>query len=746
MFFRRYTSADITTEAITSAFRYVPSDIKEKSFKGEIAALITVSGDGSFQADRAVKFVWDGILDGYLYSGESSVIESLKKAIASGSRKIVELMKHDKELEKKGINLSFAVAVIKDKTGYLGVFGEEELYLYKSSGFVNIGAVLAENKVTVASVALEDDDLVLLASPVLLSAFTDVVEPGVDSVELVSRMDSFSESLMGNQGVLVLSRNESLVKEETVNVSNMENDADIVEVIDEEVEEVVETPAEDVSTSEIKAKGSEALEKLSKTVSDLREKLHPALEKVSFAFSNLGGKVKDVVEDRYGRKIWYKRMLSKFSVFKLRGGPSAHGMKIDGYKISSLRSKRFATVGIVLLAILVIFGGVKLINSARASRELHREVEAVAAVVNTQLEIADRDISVDRGSAESAIFIAQEELKKLDGKDFSAPDLVRVNELKKKVQDLDDRLNKVKVLVEGQNLERFINTKLEIDNRSKPSDMTIYRDERMNEFLIIADSGSRAVYRVGLFNKSSVLTVSDSDGIITEPRHVNMGTEGIYVYDTRSGIVRSRFEGEGQASFTSLVGLSADDINVGGISNMAIFSNSDEVYLLSNSSTAVIKSARTGSGGYGLPYSFVTGGTLSSATDIFGDYSVYVLTDGDNGLERYSFNTGELVLNPVTIVGLSQGLQKPKYGYTGSSLDNYLYVFDETQKRILVFEKPNEAFGLIRHPNEMWLINQYVYRGDKDNMFSSVKSVVVDHAESNMYVLDGENVWKISLR
>lgn len=748
MFFKRYISEDTTAEAITSGFRYVPADSRERDFKGEIAALVTVSGDGSFQADRAVKFVWDGILDGYLYSEGGSTIDHVKKAIASGSRKIVELMKHDKELEQKGINLSFAVAVIKEKTGYLGVFGEEEVYIYKSSGFVNISSVLAQNSVTVASVALEDEDLILLASPVLLSAFTDVVEAGVDSKELISRLDTFSGNLMGNQGILVLSRGDF--------VQELEGEREEVSSVVTESEESTEVLGEEeleASSSEVSNRMAEPNEKLSGVIDDVKgrlsglaEKFAPVKDRLGAMFSGVSLRLRGVLEDRYGRKMWYKRILARVSSFKLRGGPSAYGMKIDGYKIAGLRNQRFGLVGMVLIAILVVWGGVTLVNNAKRSRELHREVEAVSQVVEAQINIASRDITADRGSAESAIFVASEELKKIDGKDLSTPDLAKVKELKGKVQDLDDRLNKVKVIKDGENLERFLNTRIELDDRSNPTDMTIYRDDRMNEFLIITDSGSRSVYKVGLFNKSSKSTFTDSDGVITDPRHVNIGEEGIYVYDIRNGIVRSAFDGEGHGSFASLVGLSIDDIGTGDVGNLAIFSSSDEVYMLSKSQSALVKSARTGSGGYGLPFAFLSGETLSSASDIFGDYSVYILTNRAEGLERYSFRSGELVLNPVSIVGLTGGLEGPKYGYTGSSLDNLLYIFDESKRRILVFEKPNEAIGATRHPNEMWLVGQYVYRGDDEKFLKNVKSIVVDYSESNMYILDDRTVWKISLK
>ena len=78
-------------------------------------------------------------------------------------------------------------------------------------------------------------------------------------------------------------------------------------------------------------------------------------------------------------------------------------------------------------------------------------------------------------------------------------------------------------------------------------------------------------------------------------------------------------------------------------------------------------------------------------------------------------------------------------------MDSGLYMFDSEGRRFLRFEKPQESASDLRHPNQLLLLKQYEYRGENQDEFKNVKDFVVDYKEENMYVLDGNTVWKISL-
>lgn len=754
MFFKRYISKDVTADAITSAYRHTPSTDEDMRMKGEINALISVSGDGSFQADRAVKFVWDGILDGYLFSASNSTIENVKRAMEAGAKKLVELMKNDKELEEKGINLSFAVGVFKDKTAYLGLFGEEDIYVYKNGDFVNLSEILSENKGTVASIALEDEDLVLMSSPLLLSSFAKVVEPGTDPSEMMKRLDMFSDEMTGNQGVLFLSRKEyeiPIVEDiEELSVEAVSEEEPAGKSLPENTleQEGKKSPLDKTINNETKEK----IEKIRASIASFfdlaQKKLEPVFEWLSGLFGKIWERIKRVLDNQYGRKIWYKKLMSRFTSLRLTDGQSAYGMKIDGYKDKNLRNKRFASMGMIILAVVVVLVGARLSINARQARQLHQEAGEVFEVAEGYLNEAEQKILSDRSGAETAVFQADQELDTLEGKDLSIDDAKTFKDLRSRQENLDNRINKkVAVSEEEGNMENFINTRLAFGESSNASDLIIYKDEFQNEYLYVADKGLGAVYRVATFDKTSI-KLPDSNKVLVSPEFIDVGVEGIYVYDDSSGVVKSPFgTGGNSEDFVGLVGLGIEDLGADSVSELAIFTQVDNVYLLSQSENAVLKSNRTGSGGYGLPFTYISSQSFGTSSDLFGDISIYVLTAGTNGLERYVFNSqsAEATSLPLTISGLSPEFENLTAGYTGASLDNGMYVFDASQRRLIVFEKPKETVGEELHPNEMVLVNQYYYSGDRKDVFKDVKDIVVDSNEDYAYVLDGNTVWRIEL-
>ncbi len=753
MYFKRYIPKEVSDFAVTSAFKHAPTEQLQQTLRGSISGLISVKCEGDIQVDRAAKFVWDAILDEYLFTEGGSVVENIKRAMNAGSRKLLELMKHDKELEEKGIDLNFALVVIKDKTAYLGIFGSQDLYLYKNSDFLNISEILSENRVSAASIAIDDSDLVLMGSSGVIEGFVKDIESGLDTREVLDSFERNSSKLTEGQGMLLVSRDETLEKVVVKEKEEVEEKGEELEG-----EKVVEKGDVAQQNSRVgDSKGSKVdgmkivfangVENAKKFSGDVSKRVSPMLSKLGIAASRFLAVLKGKMDTQYGRKLWYKRLLSKLSLSSFGDGNSGSGIAIDGYKLKNLRSKRFASVGLIILAVILIFVGARLSNNAKQARLLHAEVVAVLEEVNGYIDDAQDQVLNDREQAALSVFNATEKLAELDGKELSIVDSTEVSKVRSELEKLDDQINKRERLSEDSGISSFLDTGIKFGEGSNPTDITIYKDDFGNEFLFVTDSGLASVYRVAIFD-GSVQKVADKSGLIINPQYIDLGNEGIYVYDKQNGVVKSPFTSNGtNKDFVSLVGLSVDDIGVDDISELAIFTQTDNVYLLSNSLNSVLKSTRTGSGGYGLPFPYIESDTLSSATDFFGDLSIYVLTAGSTGLERYifDFTSGEIRLSAVGIVGLSPDFSSLSAGFTGATLDNRLYAFDKDTKRILVFEKPKESINDSLHPNEMWLLKQYIYRGNRDDVFNNVKDFVVDSKEESMYILDGNRIWKIGL-
>ncbi|MDY0097248.1 MAG: hypothetical protein RBS01_02775, partial [Candidatus Dojkabacteria bacterium] len=147
---------------------------------------------------------------------------------------------------------------------------------------------------------------------------------------------------------------------------------------------------------------------------------------------------------------------------------------------------------------------------------------------------------------------------------------------------------------------------------------------------------------------------------------------------------------------------------------------------------------------YGLSEEYLKSDSYDTSNDVFADMSVYILSEGENGIHRYvtDYTVGRLVESPIAVKGLDTPLKNPRYGYTADDLNKDLFIFDSEDKRILRFEKPLES-GDIRHPNELLLIKQYVLPSEES--WNDVRDFVVDFNQKNLYLLNGTTVWKVSL-
>ncbi len=226
---RRYITSDVDSTSITSLFRFASSNAREQEQKGEVICLITLVQSKDFLADKAIKFVWDSIRDTYLTANSGSIVEDVKKSISAGRKKIVELVKNDKEIEARGVDLSFCLVIIKGMNAYLGIFGEEELYLFKNKSFVNVGQILNENKASAASMALADKDVVFMGTKSTVGKYVK----DNDGERMAKTFSNYGDQLPSNEAIVALSRD------------------DIFENL---VEDVIEVPKQDdISKSDVRS-------------------------------------------------------------------------------------------------------------------------------------------------------------------------------------------------------------------------------------------------------------------------------------------------------------------------------------------------------------------------------------------------------------------------------------------------------------------------------------------------------------
>ncbi len=761
---KQYISNNKDKTSYTSIFKHSYEKSEKKTPKeGDIYALLNIQAERDLNVERVAKFVWDSIVDGYLYSISETTNESLKDSIKSGVEKVKELMKHDKELEKTGIDVSFTIVLVKQEGIYVGLFGEGDVFSFKNGNLVNISNILKEKNANTAGIVLGNEDLLMLSSAGLLQESFPELSRSKDGESLWKYLTTLGEKLEGTNSLLYLVQEKDEKKEESAQeqlpIKVKKESPEVAEKVKENAEKFLkpignlknikkgdgQTTLQDFKD---KLKAKERFSKVKIFIDDQWKKVSPFFKKVGAFFSEKFSNSKEKISQKFGKKKWYKRIASKFSTMggqrKSRG---VQGMRIDNYKQKDLRSKRFKLLGMAVVIITLLVLGINCTIKTREAREISARAEESFTKVEDLIGKVEDNFAVDKDASETFLFQAEKALEEVP-EGLNEEDTAKYDELKARILELGDTLYKrIGVVEKDSRLDTFLDTRLAFGEGSDVKDLTIYKDRYENEYLVAADAGRSTIYRVSLYDKS-VKALPDTEGLVKEPKFVYVGNNGVYVYDEKEGMLKAPFDEEGWfTSFIKLSGLSVSDIRSEGITAMTVWTENDNVYFLSQDRSAFLRSSAVYGNSYGLPYEYFSHEDMATSTDMVADISIYFVIPEDPYVLRFNYNFFEsrYIEAPLGVVGFDGNYGTPTKAFTGDSLDHPLYVFDSEGRRFLQLEKPIEAGPDIRHPDKVSLLSQYVYRGEKDSVWSDVRNFVVNNNGSNMYILDRSVIWKLVL-
>jgi hypothetical protein len=741
----------------------------------EIYSLISIKTQADISAIQISKFAWDGIVDGFEYSSEESFNESLKSGLKESTRRIKQLIANDKNIGELGVDVNFSVLVFSPSGTYVGLLGSMDILLYKNGKIVNISEMLISKQAHTAALIFEDNDLLFTSTYETLTKNINRLIGVPDKQSMNERIKALGKVTPQGEAIVVF---ESEIKEKGTLKGKFFSKPKKVEqkepdkVEDPTLEDVPNDLTEPESTDYIPiSKEQKTIFKEPKNEKDLRyylgilgSKLGGIFAFIKRIFKPLAGgigrllknvwiKIKNGIvsiklsfSEKFARKRWFKRVSAKVSQNNAGKRDQFKGFKVDGYKQTNMRAKRFKTLAIIVLSIILVVVGINFTLKQKEARAIHKSAQEIFTTVGENVESAKNKVNTDRESTEILLFKSNEQLSQLP-EGLNEEDLNIKKEFEKEILKLEDTMYKRSGVSESlNNLETYLDTRLGFSEGSNPTDIAIYNDNKNNEYLLVVDSKLKAVFRVSLYNKE-IKQLPDNEGVLSDPRKIYVGNSGVYILDFNSGVLRAKFDESGWfGAFEQLSGLSIESLDLDDMSEFAILTDTDNVYILDKASKALYKSSNYGSG-YGLSYSYISNDSFDSASDILADLSVYILTKGESGLNRYIYSSAEQKQVPakIEIVGLNGGFEDLRYGYTRGSLQYGLYLFDFAQKRFMNFEKPVEGGGEILHPNQLVLEHQYIYRGDRDNVWNDIKDFVVDTKEAYMYILDGSYVWKVTL-
>lgn len=784
---QQYISNEKDSQSYVTTYVNLFESRKEKSGKeGDIYVILKMSSIKKLPFQRLSKFVLDSLVDGYLYSHEKTTNESMKSALADGFNKLRNLVQSDKDVEGNKIDLTILICLVKKEGLYIGSIGKGEIYVIKDGKAVNIAEIMEKKEANTAGVLLEENEALLLSTQGILSENLADIVVASEQKKIAREITKIGVNLKGDNALISF-----------VNQKKKEAPSLIVETLKPETEEEtkptsqeesVEKQVDEVAVKEKKRFGikdikigklkvNDNVKKIGKTftqagsqASEFSKKIKPSPETVG-KFKNFFYKVGIILKKIWesirmlfvklwqkislalARKRWFKKVMSKYSEISFkqpRRTAQTVGVRIDDYKVKDLRGKRIKIVlGILLIIVLIIFG-VNFSIKTKQANELSKDANQKFDQIDTFLDKTEQNIVSDKSSAEVAYFEAGNLLKEIPSP-LREKDIEREKKVNERFNSLGDQLFKKEGFSSDlKNLSVYINPSLSSMGEGVDLvDIDKYMDKNNREYLLLTDKGKKVVYKILIEETPTVEVIPDEKKLIKIPQYVSVGERGIFVYDKDAGVLKSPIAEDGTlGSFISLPGILGRDIPDDVIEDMIILTANDNVYLVSSTQKAVLRSTAVYGDRYSMLNKYIENPLFEKAKDIHGDFSTYLFVQSDEGILRYIWSAVEQrqVPSELGITGLSGGLGKITKGYTyADSMDSGLYMFDSEGRRFLRFEKPQESVADLRHPNQLLLLKQYEYRGGNEEEFKNVKDFVVDYKEENIYVLDGNTVWKIAL-
>lgn len=723
-------------------FRYIKSSGVKSTKDGELYGFLEIGSDGELPAERVAHMAWDGVVEGYMYSQTKSISESLKSGVQEFTRRLKDLMRNSSELEEAGIDVSLVIISATKEGIYLASIGENEIYAYKDNKIIDIIEILESNKAQTAGFPTSGKDLVVVSTNSLLSENMHTLVGKKSKEEVIKSLNLLGKTLPPGQGILCIypetvEKEKELLgekpkvkikrikKEETVkDTKGKEKKIDSLGNIALFKDRVFE------KTKQVKVKA--LFSKIKSVFVRIVTLLKKIFTKVSTFLKKVSSKIGNFLREKLGNKRWYKKYAAKASEIKFKKKKSP-GMRIDGYKTKNLRAKRIKIAVLATLAVVLAVGGYQYARKQKEIREMETRAEGIFNDVNSMLQSAKSSLSTDSKEAEREIFAAGNLLKELP-EGLNEEYIEQKNDLEQEVLGIEDDLYK-RVVVDPDPFTQFNRENTEL------TDIEYVLDDSGNELLIVTDKGDSTVWKVNIFNKKKE-ALPDNNGLVESPKFLDIGNNGdIFVYDESVGVLRAVSLGGAWSAFEKITGAGLNNIDIDEVGEFAVLTGDDNLYYLDTANSRIVKSVNYGTGYSSTVVTAINDDNFSKANDFFADFSVYVLTEGKEGVLRYS--AGAYV--PISIVGVNGEIGELLCGDTVGNMDFGFYMFDNGSKRVLRMEKPKDSYNDKLHPNELVLLNQYVYRGDDRDMWSDVKDIVVDRDEKNMYLLDGNNVWRVSL-
>ncbi|MDD3662068.1 MAG: hypothetical protein PHG63_03300, partial [Candidatus Dojkabacteria bacterium] len=208
--FKTLSPSGRTGGNVTYSYWYEPSDETLRDSKGDAGLLVSLIGPEDFPGERASKFMWDSFKEEYYYS-ESVPAQSMRRAVKSAQKRLIELIKNEEVVSEQGVDLHLCAFSFCGGNAYVAFMGNPSMVLFRRGKAISLSDMVPSyrgesyrEEVSVGSFPMEEGDIALVSTPKLLESFLAVYEE--DGYEKLSdwrqaghELDLFSENMVGNQ-------------------------------------------------------------------------------------------------------------------------------------------------------------------------------------------------------------------------------------------------------------------------------------------------------------------------------------------------------------------------------------------------------------------------------------------------------------------------------------------------------------------------------------------------------------------
>lgn len=347
-----------------------------------------------------------------------------------------------------------------------------------------------------------------------------------------------------------------------------------------------------------------------------------------------------------------------------------------------------------------------------------------------------------------------------------APLETELNSAKTRLLAIYNKVYDITPVIEGQNLERLVDTVMSCENETDPIDFAI-----SDPYIAIVGQGNRSVCVWNMDSPgSSGFIIDKGRQTIEKPIAITSYAGGFYVLDEKNGVIEVKTKNSEEVvvnpslfEIKTIPALTA--ASTGPSTEIETYGEEFEenLYFLVPSESRVKKSLNSdGTFGYPIDYT-APDEQLTYSVDLMIDGYIYIATNARNidpayssFVKKYSGGTPQSIkLNSVApspqrvIKGATNyGDLKPMYLAIESSANPI--ISQGSIQKLLIIEKPYAIQGddgsvSVAHEGELVLLEQLEYQGSDVTLFKDVTEIFVDLEDKNLYVLDGTKILRISL-